>query len=106
MSTESRLSGRLVAAARALVGIGSDVLAQASGLARDEVEAIEAAGAAWASDAASDRLRAALETYGAIILPEADGLGAGVRLKFTRADARQIARLEGEGGPIRSDDVP
>jgi hypothetical protein len=33
-------------------------------------------------------------------------MGAGVRLKFTRQDARQIGRLETEGGVARSDDVP
>jgi hypothetical protein len=41
-----------------------------------------------------------------MIVEEADGLGAGVRLKFTRSDVRQIARLEGEGGIVKSDDAP
>lgn len=33
-------------------------------------------------------------------------MGAGVRLKFTRQDVKQIDRLESEGGIVRSDDVP
>jgi hypothetical protein len=33
-------------------------------------------------------------------------MGAGVRLKFTRQDVKQIARLEGEGGVVGSDDAP
>ena len=33
-------------------------------------------------------------------------MGAGVRLKFTRQDVKQIGRLENEGGFARSDDVP
>jgi hypothetical protein len=48
----------------------------------------------------------ALEAFGAMFIAEADGMGAGVRLKFTRQDVRQIGRLEGEGGVARSDDVP
>jgi len=41
-----------------------------------------------------------------IVIEESDGMGAGVRLKFTRQDVRQIARLEGEGGIVGSDDAP
>jgi len=33
-------------------------------------------------------------------------MGAGVRLKFTRQDVKQIMRLEGEVGIVRSDDTP
>jgi hypothetical protein len=44
--------------------------------------------------------------FGVMIVEEPQGMGAGVRLKFTRADVRQIARLEGEGGKVGSDDAP
>jgi hypothetical protein len=44
--------------------------------------------------------------FGVMIVEETDNLGAGVRLKFTRTDARQIARLESEGGVVGSDDAP
>jgi len=56
------------------------------------------------SPAAMARLRPALETGGAVFIDE-DDAGPGVRLKFTRKDARSINRLESEGGIVGSDDV-
>jgi hypothetical protein len=50
-------------------------------------------------------VREALERFGVIFLFEEQGIGAGVRLKFTRLDTKQIGRLENEGGPAREDDV-
>jgi hypothetical protein len=51
------------------------------------------------------RLLHTLESGGVVFVPE-DGLGgAGVRLKFTAQDVKQINRLEGEGGPVGTDDV-
>ena len=47
-----------------------------------------------------------MDHFGVIIIEELDGMGAGVRLKFTRQDVSQIARLEGEGGIVGSDDAP
>ena len=67
---------------------------------------LEASGSAWISEDESQALGQALETFGVIVIFEGDGMGAGVRLKFTRQDARQIGRLETEGGITRSDDVP
>ena len=46
-----------------------------------------------------------LQHYGVVIIEESGGMGAGVRLKFTRQDVRQISRLEGEGGIVGSDDA-
>lgn len=40
------------------------------------------------------------------MIDEAGGMGAGVRLKFTRQDVKKIARLGGEGGIVGSDDAP
>lgn len=51
------------------------------------------------------RLIQTLEDGGVIFLPEDGRGGAGVRLKFTRQDVKQINRLEGEGGPVGTDDV-
>lgn len=48
----------------------------------------------------------AFETFGIVVIGESDGMGAGVRLKFTRQDVKQIGRLEAEGGIVSSDDVP
>ena len=101
-----RLTGRLLAAGRALTGVSQNELATAAGIPLEMVRVLESSGAAWIPDNESQALGRALETFGAVIVPESDGMGAGVRLKFTRQDARQIGRLETEGGVARSDDVP
>ena len=106
MNTKNGLTGRLLAAARALTGVGQSDLATASGIALERLRLLEASGAAWLPDRDAQALAHALETFGAVIVPEGHGMGAGVRLKFTRQDARQIGRLEGEGGAVGSDDVP
>jgi hypothetical protein len=46
----------------------------------------------------------ALEDLGATFLEE-NGGGVGVRLRFSRSEAKQISRMEGEGGPAASDVV-
>ena len=101
MYLTGRLTGRLLAAGRALTGVSQNELATAAGVPLEE-----SSGAAWIPDNESQALSRALETFGVVIVPEGDGMGAGVRLKFTRQDARQIGRLETEGGVARSDDVP
>lgn len=107
MSGGSKLTGRLVAAARMLAGISREDFAKAAGVSADTIGAIEANGSAWlhTDDDASAALRA-VEHFGIIIVEEGGGMGAGVRLKFTRQDVKQLARLEGEGGPARADDAP
>lgn len=106
MDATVRLTGRLVAAARALTGVSQSDLAISSGVALETLRLLESNGAAWLPDVDSRALYRALERYGAVIIAEGDGMGAGVRLKFTRQDVRQIGRLETEGGIARSDDVP
>lgn len=102
---KTQLSGRLLAAGRALADISTEDLANASGLELDKLQFLEADGAAWLPEPDADKLCKALDGFGVVILPEGDGMGAGVRLKFTRLDVQQIEELEGEGGPARSDDV-
>jgi hypothetical protein len=64
-------------------------------------------GSAWvSSDADVEAVTRGMSHFGVVIVEETDGMGAGVRLKFTRTDVRQIARLEGEGGIVVSDDAP
>lgn len=107
MSVPARLTGRLVAAARALAGISREDFAKAAGVTADTIAAIEANGSAWLhSDADVGAAHRALETFGVVVVEEGDGMGAGVRLKFTRQDVKQLQRLEGEGGAVRSDDAP
>lgn len=83
-----------------------DDLSAASGTPLETIQLLEASGAAWVSAADAGPLLAALEAFGIVMILEGDGMGAGVRLKFTRQDTKQIVRLENEGGIPRLDDVP
>lgn len=107
MSQENQITGRQIAAARALAGVSRADLAARAGVSLDTLRRMEASGSAFpAADDTREAVRRALEEFGAVFIPEGEGLGGGVRLKFTRLDARQISRLEGEGGPAGDDDVP
>jgi transcriptional regulator with XRE-family HTH domain len=107
MSKMTRISGRLIAAGRALVGVSQADFATACGLDVDTLCRLEAGGSAWVnSDAEVEAVARGMNHFGVMIVEETDGMGAGVRLKFTRADVRQIARLESEGGVVGSDDAP
>lgn len=107
MNSTFRISGRLISAARALAGISKPHFADAAGLDVAILRRLEAGGSAWV-DSPEDlaAIKRALDHFGIVVVEETDGMGAGVRLKFTRSDARQIARLEAEGGPVGSDDAP
>ena len=107
MGRMMRISGRVIAAARALVGVSQADFADACGLAVDTLCRLEAGGSAWvSSDADVEAVTRGMNHFGVMIVEETESLGAGVRLKFTRADVRQIARLESEGGTVKSDDAP
>lgn len=106
MNSSDRITGRLAAAGRVLTGVSQSELATAAGIPLEMLRHLESNGAAWIPDNEAQGLLRALETFGAVIVPEGDGMGAGVRLKFTRQDVKQIGRLETEGGVVRSDDVP
>jgi hypothetical protein len=104
---KDRITGRIIAAGRALVGVGTADMAAACGLPVERMAILEAKGSAWVrSKAEVAAIKRGLDHYGVVIIPESDHMGKGVRLKFTRSDVRQIARLEGEGGLIGSDDAP
>jgi len=107
MNVDLRISGRLITAARALAGVSQSDFAAAAGMPVDTLCTIEDSGSAWVQsrqDAAA--LIRGLEHFGVIVIQESDGMGAGVRLKFTRQDVRDVGRLEDEGGIIGSDDAP
>ena len=107
MSSHVRITGRIVAAGRALAGIGRKDFARIAGLPADRIALIEAGGSAWLQDRDdAEAVTRALEHFGVVVIVEDDNMGAGVRLKFTRQDVAQIMRLEGEGGIARSDDSP
>lgn len=98
------ITGPLCRAARALTEISRDQLAQASGVAAPSVMAFEHKVASL-SDKEIALLQRSLEQFGAVFIA-ANGGGVGVRLKYNEGDAKRIARLEGEGGIVASDDVP
>ena len=107
MSDGTQLSGRLIAAARALAGVGQADFAAAAGIPVDTLRGIEAGGSAWVrSRRDAEALNRGLEHFGVIVIAESGGMGAGVRLKFTRQDVSQVTRLEGEGGIVGADDAP
>jgi hypothetical protein len=107
MGGKPLITGRLIAAARALTGISHSHLSEACGLPVQTLIEMESAGSASPQSAVeAESVQRALEGFGAMFIPEGGGIGAGVRLKFLRQDVKQIGRLEGEGGLVREDDVP
>lgn len=106
MSDKVRISGRQIAAARGLTGISQADFAMAAGLSVETLRLIEGGGSAPVHSEDEAAVTRGLEHFGVILVHEGNGMGAGVRLKFTRLDVREVARLEGEGGIIGSDDAP
>ena len=107
MNRTVRISGRVIAAARALVGVSQEHFAAACDLPIDTLCRLEAAGSAWVrSDDEVEAIARGMSHYGVLLVEETEDLGAGVRLKFTRSDVRQITRLESEGGITAADDMP
>lgn len=107
MNSKTEISGRQIAAARLLTGVSRAELAAAAGIPVATLKRLEASGSTtFPGENKAAAVREALETFGAIFLFEEEGIGAGVRLKFTRLDTKQIGRLENEGGVVREDDVP
>lgn len=107
MHDNVRMTGRVVSAARALAGIGQADFAAAAGLSLETLSRIEAGGSMPViPEREIAALYRGLEHFGVLLIEESDGMGAGVRLKFTRQDVRHLARLEGEGGIVGSDDAP
>ena len=86
MSTNTKMTGRLIAAARALTSISQADFAAAAGLPVETLRLMEASGSARLdSEQDVEAVNRALDHFGVIIVEESDGMGAGVRLKFTRA---------------------
>jgi hypothetical protein len=107
MSGKFQISGRVIAAGRALAGVSQADFAAAAGLPLESLCVIEGSGSAWVRSAEEvAAVERGLDHFGLIVIGESDGMGAGVRLKFTRQEVRQIGRLENEGGIIGSDDAP
>ena len=99
------ITGSLCKAARALVGVSRSKLAANSSVGTRTVELFER-GISVPEDKAVAALQSALETLGAMFIPEEGSHGAGVRLKFNRSITDRIGALENEGGLSAKDDVP
>jgi hypothetical protein len=107
MNSRVQLTGRLVAAGRALASIGQEDFSAIVGLPAETLNLIEANGSAWIQSEEHVRMISwGLDQIGIVVIEEADGMGAGVRLKFTRQDVKQVMRLENEGGNVACDDAP
>lgn len=97
------ITGPQCRAARALVEWPVAQLARESGVESKVITDFETR----VSDPGDDvqrRLFTALESAGAVFIPE-NGGGVGVRLKYTRRDVRAVNKLESEGGKPGEDDV-
>ncbi|WP_298866803.1 XRE family transcriptional regulator [uncultured Microbacterium sp.] len=97
-ASQQVFNGDLARAARILVQVSAQYVAQEAEVTRDELRDFEKGGDRMSSEQQS-RLRAALESLGAEFLPDdgPDG-GYGVRLKFGRSKIYSLDRWEGEGG--------
>jgi hypothetical protein len=101
------LCGAQIVAARALVGISRVKLAARAGVDIAEIERLEMSGPLpLAENEVVRKLRATLGDIGAVFIGEANGRGAGVRLRFSRSTTRAIGKWEGEGGLPADDEVP
>lgn len=98
-------TGYLARAARALVELPAEHVAEESGMTIDELRDFERGNASLTKDQI-DALMRSLESNGAIFLPDGqEGYGYGVRLKFSTVGSKRISTWEGEGGPAGEDDV-
>ena len=99
------ITPELCLADRALARIDKGLLARKLGAAESWVGEFED-GLAAADQETLTALQAALESFGIEFLPEENGAGVGVRLKFGREETKRIIGWESEGGSAADDDVP
>lgn len=101
------MTGRLIGAGRTLAAISQVDIAGFVGLPVESLSQMEAKGSARIdSQEYAERIGQGLDQIGIVIVGETGGLGAWVRLTFTRQDVRQVTRLENEGGNVGCDSAP
>lgn len=91
------LTSDLARAARAFTKVSAATIAEAAGLTREQVKEFER-GRGHLSDDEKGRMRASLEHYGALFIPEDDVAGYGVRRRYPRERLMRLNSWEGEGG--------
>jgi hypothetical protein len=99
------ITGGQIVAARALTQISQAGLAERARISLSDLVELERGMAGDKTGRTVARVRNALEELGAVFIPEQQGAGAGVRLKFGRGQARAIGRWENEGGMPADDEV-
>lgn len=98
------ITGPQCKAARALIELSRERLSSFSGISVEIIQNFERK-LSTPDAAVLAALEQALARAGAVLIPE-NGGGIGVRLKFTRSEARRISTLESEGGIAAYDEVP
>ena len=98
------ITGSQCHAARALIDFSRERLAISAGVNIETILLFER-NLAQPIDGELYALQLALENAGAVFISD-NGRGIGVRLKFTKSEAKRIAILENEGGIVGSDRVP
>ena len=91
------LTSDLARAARAFTKVSAATIAEKAGLTREQVKEFEA-GRGHLSDDEKGRVRASLEHYGALFIPEDDAAGYGVRRRYPREKLMRLNNWEDEGG--------
>jgi hypothetical protein len=83
MASKIKINGRLIAAARALIGVNQADFAAAAGLPTETLLLMERGSSAWLnSEHEISAVSRALERFGIVVIGESDGMGPGVRLKL------------------------
>lgn len=98
------ITGSQCRAARALIDLSREHLAISADVSLETIVRFERK-LAEPMDGEVFALQSALESAGAVFISD-NGGGIGVRLKFTRSEAKRIAILENEGGIVAPDRVP
>jgi hypothetical protein len=105
MSEINHITGRQLAAARALLGIGQVELATRANISAPTLRRMEANGGPLTGMTNNiSAVVSALIDAGIVFIPE-NGGGVGVRMKFNRREVKAIDVLENEGGAVGEDDV-
>lgn len=97
MTVKVFLTSDLARAARAFTKVSAATIAEKAGLTREQVKEFES-GRGHLSDDEKSRVRASLEFYGALFIPEDDVAGYGVRRRYAREKLMRLNNWEDEGG--------